>query len=325
MVTTRSDDVAAIILAGELGPAQNSLSPAGPRSLLTLGHSRWLHLVFERCIRAEVTSIALCVNGLNPRLVEELHAWVERLDLRVLVDCVPRGSAGCCRDAADQFDAGTFLVIEGSTLPRFELAALLEHHRAEEAAVTLAVSVGDDPRRARPVGVSVLSRESLLQVPAVGFQDLKEGLITRLLAARRKSAAWMIDGACPRIRDLDTYLHAQRFVLEDAVASGVGTFDAWCSSPRLSDAPADRWPGVEFVGPVMVSADARVAPGAAVIGPAVIGPASRIDAGAVVAGSVVREDAVIGSGSLIRHSLLLPGARVEAGADCQDDIVVGNG
>lgn len=322
MAIIPNDATAAIILAGELAPAQNRLFPAGPRLLLTLGHSNWLRIVLEQCIQADVTSIALCVHDLNPRLVQELRDWVNRIDLRVLVDCVPRGSAGCCRDAIDQFASDTFLAIEGSTLPRFDLRELVNHHHAEKAALTLAVSPTDDPKRARPVGVSVIDRESIQRIPTVGFHDLKEGLITRMLAEQGKSVPWMVARECPRIRDLGSYLDAQRFILVDSLADGVGTFETWCSVPQVVSNTEVRWPGVEFLGSVLVSESARIESGTTLVGPSVIGPSCIIDSGAVVAGCVVRERSRIGPGAIVRQSLLLPGSVINAGVEIDREIVL---
>lgn len=329
MVAERTDGVAAIILAGQLARGRSSLDSAGPRSLLTVGHARWLHLVIDQCVSAGVTSIGVCVTELPRRLAAELEPWVERVDLRVLVDGVPRGSAGCCRDAVELFDADAFVVVEGSAHPRLPVAELLAHHRRGRVALTLAVSEGGDGAvhaggvQATPVGVAVMSAECLRQVPDVGFQDLKEGLIPRALAEGRSGGTFRVEREAPRIRDLETYLYSQRLLLEDTIGAGVGVFDGWGSAPRADVAVAGDWPGVEFVGPVLVGAGSRIDAGAILVGPCVIGPGCSIDAGAVVAGSVVREGCRVGPRSMVRNSLLLPGSTTGSGVEHDREILLG--
>lgn len=329
MLAEGTEGVAAIILAGQLARGRSSLDSAGPRSLLTVGHARWLHLVIEQCVSSGVKAVGVCVTELPPRVAAELEPWVERIDLRILVDGVPRGSAGCCRDAVDLFDSDTFIVIEGSAHPRPPLAELLARHRREAAAVTLAVSNGAEGAahaggpHATPVGVAVMSAECLRQVPEVGFQDLKEGLIPRLLEIGRSGATLPVERDCPRIRDLETYLYSQRLLLEDTIGAGVGVFDDWGSTPRPCSTSAGDWPDVEFVGPVLVGAGSRIDPGAILVGPCVIGPGCSIEAGAVIAGSVVREGCRVGPRSVVRNSLLLPGSTIDSAAERDREILLG--
>ncbi|GMU81579.1 MAG: hypothetical protein AMXMBFR47_14500 [Planctomycetota bacterium] len=329
MVAERADGVAAIILAGQLTRGRSSLDSAGPRSLLTVGHARWLHLVIDQCVSAGVTSIGVCVTELPQRLAAELEPWVERVDLRVLVDGVPRGSAGCCRDAVELFDADAFVVVEGSAHPRLPVAELLAHHRRGRAALTLAVSECGDGAvhaggvQATPVGVAVMSAECLRQVPDVGFQDLKEGLIPRALAEGRSGGTFRVERESPRIRDLETYLYSQRLLLEDTIGAGVGVFEAWGSAPRADSGVAGDWPGVEFIGPVLVGAGTRIGSGSILVGPCVIGPGCTLDEGVVVAGSVVREGCRVGSRSVVRNSLLLPGTALDSGVDRDREILLG--
>lgn len=317
--------VAAIILAGELERARDGFDSAGPRPLLTIGHSRWMHLVIEHCVQAGVSAVALCVTRLSQRLAEELDEWTGRIDLRVLVDSVPRGSAGCCRDAAELFDADAFVVIEGTVVPRQPVADVLLRHRQSEAAVTLAVTAQGDGRirYATPVGVAVISVESLKQVSTIGFQDLKEGLIPRLLTNGWVSATFPVTRECPRIRDLGSYLYSQRLMLHDSIGSGVAVFDGWEAVPRPISAASSLWPGVEFVGPVLVGADAQIGAGAIVIGPCVIGPDCCIESGAVLSGSVMREHSRIGERGVVCHSLMLPGSVVLEDAEHDREILFG--
>lgn len=330
MATSASDGVAAIILAGELSKNRNSLDSAGPRSLLTVGHSRWLNLVVEGCVRAGVSAIAVCVTELSPLLLDQLHSWSGQFDLRILVDGVPRGSAGCCRDAAELFDADAFVIVEGSILPRLPVAELLTHHRCDGAVLTLAVAGGptnegrpeNSAIHATPVGLAVVSGDSVREVPEVGFHDLKEGLIPRLLAAERPISTLRVGRDCPRIRDLESYLGSQRLLLADTIGDGMGVFEGWGSSPRRAELPS-RWPGVEFVGPVLVASDAQISAGAILVGPCVIGPGCSIASAAVVAGSVVREGCRIGSRSIVRHSLLLPGSTLGSGVEHDREILRG--
>jgi NDP-sugar pyrophosphorylase family protein len=219
-------------------------------------------------------------------------------------------------------------VIEGSVFPRLPLRSLIEHHQRHAAAMTLAIQHenGDRDRNYRtgtPLGMAMLSSDSLNGVPRVGYQDLKEGLIPRLVDAGATALTLPVERAYPRVRDLETYLQGQSLLLEDTIGDGVGVFDNWGRPPRVAPDPGRVWPNVQLIGPVLIGSGAQIGPQAILIGPCVIGPNCIIEEGAVVVGSVIRENCRLMKGCVVRQALVLPGATVESGLELDREIVRG--
>ena len=57
--------------------------------------------------------------------------------------------------------------------------------------------------------------------------------------------------------------------------------------------------------------------------PSPISPSATVSASAVLERSVVADDVVVGEACVVRNSVLLPGARLEAGAQVFDSVVAG--
>ena len=91
------------------------------------------------------------------------------LTLHYFEDRMPRGPAGCMRDAAVDSTAETFLVVEGTMLPQANIAELLGSHQDSGTALTVAAVNAGPPRkgcepasdRLEPAGIYVFSRAAL--------------------------------------------------------------------------------------------------------------------------------------------------------------------
>jgi NDP-sugar pyrophosphorylase family protein len=125
------------------------------------------------------------------------------MDIDFYEDSMPRGAAGCVRDASVNSDADVFVVTDGTSIPSVNLDGLLETHEICGAALT--VVVHHDPSAAcvepglNPGGIYVFSRRIFDSIPDRGFQDIKETLIPRLHAQGESVVTHTGFGACPRV------------------------------------------------------------------------------------------------------------------------------
>jgi NDP-sugar pyrophosphorylase family protein len=272
---------------------------------------RWL-------ARGGVTRATVCANsaarGVRAALQGRLDATQE---VDFSEDWMPRGAAGCVRDAADRNLAQTFVVVDGATLPSGDLGALLEAHRQKGAALT--VSVWTEPGGAadlRPNGVYIIDRSALDHVSRHGYQDIKEALIPKLHAAGAEIAFHESAARSPRILDAESYLDVNRWAISRLAGSELsaelqaqgyetraGAFIH--GSARVSDQ-------ARLVGPVVVAPGATVEDRATIVGPASVGRGSRVAQGAVVSRSVVWGDCRLERDSLVDGCLLSDGAVVPA-------------
>ena len=143
-----------------------------------------------------------------------------------------------------------------------------------------------------PAGVYVFDPSVLSCIEPGAYCDIKEHLLPRLREAGHPIAAAELPGYCRNVLELKDYLSVNRdvlngdvngFRLERQVAEGIWVGKGSQISPMAT-----------LLGPVLIGRDCVIGPRAQIVGPACIGD-----------GCVVEED------TLIRESLLLPGARME--------------
>jgi mannose-1-phosphate guanylyltransferase len=239
------------------------------------------------------------------------------LSLHYYEDPMPRGPAGCARDAALQSGADLFVVVEGALLPQVDLRAMLEAHRASNAALTLAVSPpangdGDPTRGHEPAGIYVATRAVLEQVPANGYQDIKEMLVPRLYQGGASVLSWPVPpGASVRVRDLTSYLAANDRAME-ALAIGclsrapyVRVEEGWAHKSAQIDETAC------VVGPVLIGPGSRIGRSVTLIGPTVIDAGCEIERDVVISNTAIWSGCRVGAGAIVNHCVLATGTWIE--------------
>src|SRR5262249_10081076 len=138
-------------------------------------------------------------------------------------DPLPRGAAGCIKDCESWLSGQRFLAVHGASLfIDVDFNALLAEHDLSKATVTIAATLDGDGRAGvvglRPTGISVCEPNILSHIKKVGYQDMKEQLIPRLIQAGLKVRAVPIRGRVISIRNEEYYLNAMVEVLEGAAA-----------------------------------------------------------------------------------------------------------
>ena len=198
--------------------------------------------------------------GLDVSVVREANRW--------------RGPAGVLLDVCDDLPSdANVLVVEGARWYGSSLRPLVESHERRGAEVT----IGQSSDRA-PEGVYVLRRSALDRTPRLGFMDLKEQLLGKLLEDGRRIYVHTMDAPGTRpLRTLAGFLEAAR-----AVSGAIG-----------------EWSVVD----PMAAVDAG-----AVVVSSVVMKGAVVEPGAVVARSIVLEGATVQSGAETVDSVVQPGA-----------------
>jgi NDP-sugar pyrophosphorylase family protein len=261
---------------------------------------------------AGVYEATICGNSDTAAMSNRLGKGAEvGVRLAYFEDVMPRGPAGCVRDAAIETDADLLVVVDGTTIPRVDLDAVIDCHTRTQAAVTLVVAETNTGHE--PLGIYVFSRSVLAEVGAVGYQDIKETLIPTLYQRGRRVVPFVVRGAqSVRVTDAASYLGVNMWTTEwmfreNRLPVGQQVGDAWVDTAAYID------PSARFVGPVIVGANAWIGQDTLVVGPSTIGDGSRIEAGTVVSRSAVWERCVIGEGTHVDQCVLTDGARLGSG------------
>jgi len=268
-----------------------------------------------------ICQVAICTNNDTEAIRRYLGDGARLgMTLHYVEDPLPRGAAGCVRDAALRLAADTVVVAEGALIPSLDLDALLTAHRDSGAVATAVVEV--DRRRSAtggersrlPGGIYVFERRVLERVPATGYYDIKQGLLERLYDEGERVLMHEVQGLSPRIMDYASYTAASAWLIASA-HTRPGFYSGYVKAGDGMRHPSARiHPSARLIGPVLVGPGARIDAGAVVVGPTAIGAGSVVESEAVVVRSVLWERCVVGRGASLDGSLLSDDAVAEAGA-----------
>ncbi len=227
----------AVILAGGRGRRLAPYTAAFPKPLVPVGDRAVLEVLIRRLVAAGVVEIVLSVDHLAELIMAyvEGHPGLRSLaSYRFVRDERPGGTAGPLKRIAGL--GQTFLVANGDLLTELDLAALVAHHQARGAALTVAVhrkpvklslgvlDIDDDGNIARytekpefrydvSMGVYVYDARALGYITEGEYLDFPD-LVARLIAAGETVAAYRTDAYWLDIGNPEDYARAQ----EDAAA-----------------------------------------------------------------------------------------------------------
>lgn len=279
-----------------------------------------------------VNRTCVCGNGHTHDLLSAVGRKInDSIAIEYYEDRMPRGPAGCARDAAMRRGDARFLVVDGTVIPDIDLDAMLAAHIESGAALTVAVTrlpaggSGASADGVSPVGVYLFDRAALALVPPSGYQDIKESLIPKLVKEGMHIAAFEVDGRwAPRIRCPATYLAVNRWFLTRR--QGERTADDYNDGPDSALATVHPTATVDasarLVGPIMVGARSHIGPGALIVGPTVIGEDCAIQEGAAVSRSVLWDRVRIDRRTVVDHCILTTDAVLESNLELRDSVLI---
>jgi NDP-mannose synthase len=129
----------AVILAGGLGTRLRPYTTVIPKPLVPIGDRAVLEQIIRSLAASGVDRIDLCVSHLGQLICAYLaHADLPSgLDIALHWEQEPLGTAGALKSVPDL--DGTFIVMNGDVLTTLDYRALVDCHRAEGAALTVAM------------------------------------------------------------------------------------------------------------------------------------------------------------------------------------------
>jgi len=243
-------------------------------------------------------------------LADSIHAN-NRLELKLLDEQLPSGTAGCIRDAArppagisnSEFRIPNLLMIFPASMvcpPKIDV--LINAHRKGQSDLTVMFNPGHTNGKSlgESAGIYICETSVLEHIPKEGYFDIKEGLIPELLRAGKTVHTAVLPDHVGNFRDWRGYLYAIANYLEN--------------TPKLSeDLKLCKRNNSQAV---WMAANSRVDPAARIYGPVVIMDGARISEGAVIFGPTILEsDVSIGKNSIVINSVLWDGAQV--GPNCE--------
>lgn len=258
----------------------------------------------------------VCCRGdeIDP-LQQAIHA-AEGATLAFSKDVLPRGPAGCIRDAVDFVRDDLLLVLSASMVSPPDIQMLCAMHAQSGAPLTVFLNPPDHAAQ-YPLesGIYLCAPEAVKMIPERGYMDLKEGLILELVRAGKTAQSRYLPVDSGNFRTWEEYVTAvQKHLLRHA-ANGIGIdgFSFTSGSRAWVGADASISAKAQLCGPVVIGRGAVIEDGAVLVGPSVIGENVRIGQAGVIEESIVWNDAVIMSESYVRGGLVGCGVTLRPG------------
>ena len=317
MRSTPQSRVRGIILAGVHAWGESVLERICPRPLLPIAGRPLVWYGLDWLRRGGVGDIAVCANSDTHTLKSCLGNGSKLgVSLDYYEDVMPRGPAGCTRDAALCSDADTFVVVQGTVLPQINLESLLQAHQRSGATLTLVAlepsAKNGGSRAMEPAGIYVVSRPGLSLVSPKGYQDIKEAWIPDLYEdghgcthtpsrPRRRLESWTRGVTCVRP---SRFSRASR-----PRTAGKMTIAGWArawvhKSARVS-------PSAHLAGSTLIGPGAWINRNATIVGPTIVGANTQVGADAVLNNVVAWSGCEVGQGAILNQCILLAGSSIE--------------
>ncbi len=308
-----------IVLAGVHSWGEGVLENVACRPLLPIASRPLIRHAVDWLGLSGISEAYVCANS-HTRILRRClgDGLGPDVSLKYYEDQMPRGPAGCARDAAILGGGRIFVVVEGTIVPRIELRDLLDAHVESKAALTVAVAGSENASAGvnsplEPVGIYVFSRELLPHIPPTGYQDIKETLIPCLHAKGLRVVPHVVRGdLAPRVSGAESYLAvnhwAVRTMPEDAARQDgyVRVGEAWVHESARVD------PTARLVGPVLIGPDCVVGPGAMMVGPTTIGRGGLIGNQVVISRSALWDGCTVESGAVLDQCIVIDRTTVES-------------
>lgn len=129
----------AIILAGGKGTRLRPFTASFPKPLVPLGDTPVLEVLLRRLVEFGITDITLTLGHLSELIkayFAQRHSLSKSLNLQYIVEETPTGTAGSLSLIKNL--SNTFLVMNGDLLTDINFDELIDFHRENKAALTIA-------------------------------------------------------------------------------------------------------------------------------------------------------------------------------------------
>ncbi|MBN1507007.1 MAG: exosortase [Sedimentisphaerales bacterium] len=314
-----------VVLAGRQDFGRCPLAARLPVSLWPIAGKSALERLLCHLASEGVRDVALCCGADVSCSIGAIRGD-PRLSVRLVIEELSNGTAGCLRDAVTADPGDLILVFSGSMACPPSIRDLMEKHAASGADLTVAFN--PDPSGESVHGTSAeiyLCRPDVLRlIPAGGYCDIKEGLIPAILRAGGIVTPVVLPQAVGNFHDQAGYLRAiSLYVRSERIAD-----DGYALCERSNKRLAIRTTGASddsearIYGPVAVAEGAHLARGAVVVGPAILDGGTRIGENSVVVESVLWNDCTVGADCELRGCVAERSAVIPDGSILADQAVL---
>ena len=210
-------DVKVVIFAGSRDFGRSKLASRLPTALWPVFDRPAIVRMLTNLANQGLTRAVICCND-QASLLRECVAAQNSIDLTIIDEPLPRGTAGCIRDAADGNKDELILALNASMLRPPRIETFLRNHKNDKSDLTVVF----EPARkmngllGRAAEIYLCEPTVLEYVPKQGYYDLKETLIPALVRAGKNVRVASLQRHTGRFGDEAGYLQAVEEYLAEA-------------------------------------------------------------------------------------------------------------
>jgi exosortase len=277
--------------------------------LWPVGEEAVLQRLLEHLARQGVTEVALFSNG-DASLLQKLSHLNghHNLKLKFLDEPLPMGTAGCIRKAAEDEDGQLFIVFAAAVVSPPDIDFLLRAHNDGKSHLTVFFnpSQNNNQQYGRPADIYVCDRSALQYIPADGYFDIKQGLISAMVGAGEMVQAVTLPKDTGNFQDWRGYLSAVSNFLQQTTnpAGSLNLTEHNHSRTIWKGADVRIDPTAQIFGNVAILDGASISEGAVITGPTTIGRNCYIGANSAIVNSIIWDDAKIADNCLVRNCVI---------------------
>jgi exosortase len=293
----------AVILVGSCDFGRCPLASRLNRALWPVFGKPALQLLLDQLAEQGIRRAVISCENQSATIQNAIHC-PPQLSITFQEKTLPRGPAGCIRDAAEAGDE-CLLVLPGNVLALPPIRDLLVKHRRSQADMTIFLNpVERDQKEDSQI---YLCEPTILScIPETGFVDLKEGFVP---ASIQKGLTIRAD-ALPK--NTGHYRTWYDYVMKLKSRLIEPSRDKMLRDFSLRSDFRDVWVGsnvhisenAKIFGPVVIDDRASIADKVMIFGPAIIGKDTAIGPDALIEESVLWDHVAIGAGARVYGSLV---------------------
>ncbi len=324
----------AVILAGGLGTRLRPLTYTLPKPMVMLGRKPLIHLT---AANAGFDQIIITTNFMAKMIAD----YFQRVDLGVPVLCVEEktvmGTAGCVKNLENLLTE-TFAVLPGDTITDLDLRAMIDFHKAQKSAATLALIAVDSTSEFGIVQLDSNARilrfqekpkpeESFSDLANTGYYvfepsvlnfiptgepfDFSFGLFPRLLEAKLPMYGYLTDRFWVDVGRVEKYIAGSKWFLANSSSQIAATAQIEESLPLGTRiAVGER---------SIVKRGARVSDGT------VLGELVTVNTGAEISSSIIYANTIIGANCKISDAVIGDEVELQEGVVIERSTIIGKG
>ncbi|MCE5329227.1 NDP-sugar synthase [bacterium] len=340
----------AVILAGGFGTRIRPLTYLNPKPMLPLVNKPFMHN-FISWIKSHGIKDIILSTGYLPEVFENYFGDGKSLGVKLafVTEEMPLGTCGAVKNVEDHLDNESFMVFNGDVLADINLSEMIKYHKDKKSDITIALTPVEDPTSYGLVpldkdgrvekflekpswdeittnlinaGTYIIERKLLDLVPPGENYSFERGLFPNALEIGYRiygyvSNAYWLDLGTPA-----KYLQAHQDILNGKIKFDfpgeelleniyLGKFSKFNKESLRS-------------GPIVIGENCVVEDGAVINPLTVIGNNCHICKGSHISGSIIFDRCTIGSGCIIKDSILSYNVKIGEKVIIDNNSVIGD-